>query len=100
MGIGVDGLIFFRLEISNVLLSQECLICFIFKIYVKISFEVAYMNFMLKKTKDKQPAIYKTLYIQQQLCDKIDMIASKNQTSWNNVVISMIESCLKENEQG
>ena len=58
------------------------------------------MNFTLKKTKDKQPATYKTLYIQQQLCDKIDIIASKNQTSWNNVVISMIESCLKEDNEG
>ena len=58
------------------------------------------MNFILKKTKDKKPTIYKTLYIQKDLSDKIEIIASNNETSWNNVVISMIESCLKSNEQG
>ena len=58
------------------------------------------MNFTLKKTKGKKPSIYKTLYIQQELSDKIEIIASNNQTSWNNVVISMIESCLKSNELG
>ena len=30
--------------------------------------------------------------------DKIEKIAAENDTSWNNVVISMIESCLAENE--
>lgn len=55
------------------------------------------MNFTLKKTKDKKPSVYKTLYIQQELSDQIETIAANNQTSWNNVVISMIESCLKPN---
>lgn len=55
------------------------------------------MNFTIKKTKGKKPSIYKTLYIQQELSDKIETIAANNQTSWNNVVISMIESCLKQN---
>ncbi len=58
------------------------------------------MNFTLKKTKDKKPTLYKTLYIQKELSDKIDAIAVKNGTSWNNVVISMIESCLKSNDAG
>ena len=56
------------------------------------------MNFKIKDTKQKEPAIYKTLYIKQALADKIEKIAIENETSWNNVVISMIESCLDENE--
>jgi len=58
------------------------------------------MNFTFKKTKDKKPTLYKTLYIQKELSDKIEIIASNNETSWNNVVISMIESCLKSNDEG
>ncbi len=52
------------------------------------------MNFVVKKTKQKKTSIYKTLYIQKELSDKIETIASNNETSWNNVVISMIEFCL------
>ena len=54
------------------------------------------MGFKLKNTKQKEPAIYKTLYIKQALADRIEKIAAENNTSWNNVVISMIESCLDE----
>ena len=56
------------------------------------------MAFKIKDTKQKEPAIYKTLYIKQALANKIEKIAVENETSWNNVVISMIESCLDENE--
>ena len=56
------------------------------------------MSFKIKDTKQKEPAIYKTLYIKQALADKIEKIAIENETSWNNVVISMIESCLNEND--
>ena len=42
------------------------------------------MDFGLKSTKNKEPTVYKTLY------------ATENNTSFNNVVVSMIESCLKE----
>ncbi len=56
------------------------------------------MKFELKKTQAKEESTYKTLYIKKNLVDKIDEIAKENETSWNNVVISMIESCLKENE--
>ena len=56
------------------------------------------MKFQLKNTKQKDPAIYKTLYIKQSLADKIEKIAEENKTSFNNVVISMIESCLEVNE--
>lgn len=55
------------------------------------------MNFELKNTKNKEPSIYKTLYLKSSLAEQIEKIASENQTSFNNVVVSMIESCLKEN---
>lgn len=57
------------------------------------------MKFEIKPTKGKNPvksAVYKTLYIKQNLVDQINQIAVENSTSFNNVVISMIESCLKE----
>ena len=41
---------------------------------------------------------YKTIYLRQTLIDKIDRIAAKHATSFNNVVVSMIESCLKDEE--
>jgi hypothetical protein len=55
-----------------------------------------HMKFELKKTKDKEETCYKTIYIKQTLVDKINQIASDNDTSFNNVVISMIEACLDE----
>ncbi len=54
------------------------------------------MKFELKRTKDKQETVYKTIYIKQTLVDQIDKIAKENDTSFNNVVVSMIESCLQE----
>lgn len=54
------------------------------------------MEFEIKKTKNKEPSIYKTLYIKHSLAEHIERIAKENETSFNNVVISMIESCLKE----
>jgi len=54
------------------------------------------MAFVLKKTREKETAVYKSLYIKENLVELIDKIAKENNTSFNNVVISMIESCLKE----
>ncbi|MGI5824198.1 MAG: hypothetical protein ACOX7J_01365 [Bacillota bacterium] len=56
------------------------------------------MKFQIKKTQIKDESDYKTLYIKKRLVDKIDKIAKENDTSWNNVVISMIESCLDDDE--
>lgn len=56
------------------------------------------MKFELKPTKKKQDSVYKTLYIKQNLVDQIDLIAKENNTSFNNVIISMIQSCLAEDE--
>lgn len=60
------------------------------------------MKFEIKPTRSKEPSIYKTLYLRRSLADRLEKIAAENQTSFNNVVVSMIESCLKEEyrEQG
>ncbi len=54
---------------------------------------------MLNRTQGKENTTYKSLYIKQSLVDAVDRIAKENNTSWNNVVISMIESCLSEEDE-
>jgi len=54
------------------------------------------MKFELKQPLGKAETVYKTLYIKRKLADQIEKIAADNKTSFNNVVVSMIESCLKE----
>lgn len=56
------------------------------------------MMFEIKKTKNKTEAINKSLYISSALAKQVQKIADDNSTSFNNVVISMIEACLKETE--
>jgi len=56
------------------------------------------MPFVPKKTKQKVEAGYKTIYLRQSVIDEIERIAKDNSTSFNNVVVSMIERCLEENE--
>ncbi len=53
------------------------------------------MKFVLKNTRGKEPSLYKTVYLKEELVRKIEKIAKENNTSFNNVVVSMIESCLK-----
>lgn len=55
-----------------------------------------HMNLKIKPTKNKEPASYKSLYIKKALIEKIEEIVKENNTSFNNVVISMIEECLKQ----
>ncbi len=52
------------------------------------------MKFVPKKTKDKNQSTYKTLYLKESLVKEIEKIAKENDTSFNNVVVSMIETCL------
>lgn len=54
------------------------------------------MSFVPRKTRQKVDAGYKTIYLKQSLIEKIDQIARDNSTSFNNVVVSMIEKCLEE----
>lgn len=57
------------------------------------------MSFQIKDTKKRVKHIYKTLYISETLVSKIDSLAYSNSTSFNNIIISMIESCLKDEEK-
>ena len=54
------------------------------------------MKFVPKSTKKKENSLYKSLYIKEELAKKIEEIAKDNNTSFNNVIISMIEFCLLE----
>lgn len=54
------------------------------------------MKFKIKHTQNKEPAGYKSLYIKYDLIHQIEEIAKKYNTSFNNVIISMIEECLKQ----
>jgi len=56
------------------------------------------MAFEIRRTKNKVETINKSLYISKVLADKVQQIANENNTSFNNIVVSMIESCLKEDE--
>jgi len=56
------------------------------------------MKFEIKRTKEKIKCSYKTLYISDDLIRRIAEIAGEHGTSFNNVVISMIESCLSGND--
>ena len=53
------------------------------------------MKFVPKKTKEKDPSTYKTLYLKECLVKEIEKIAKENDTSFNNVIVSMIETCLE-----
>ena len=57
------------------------------------------MGFKIKNTKEKVPSTYKYIYIKEDLVKKIDCIAKENNTSFNNIVISMIEACLEDYSQ-
>ncbi|MBQ7565678.1 MAG: hypothetical protein IJT18_01035 [Oscillospiraceae bacterium] len=54
------------------------------------------MKFEVKQTKNKEKSVYKTVYLKQALVDQINEIAKENKTSFNNVIVSMIEACLKK----
>ena len=57
------------------------------------------MPFTPKKTKNKVEAGYKTIYLPKSLIEKLEKMANDNSTSYNNVVVSMIEHCLEENDE-
>lgn len=49
------------------------------------------MAFTPKSTKQKVNASYKTLYIKNELVQKIDKLANEHNTSFNNIIISILE---------
>ncbi len=54
------------------------------------------MPFQPKKTRNKVESSYRTIYISDALREKVNALAQKNDTSFNNIVISMIEYCLND----
>ena len=60
-------------------------------------YEVNKMAFTPKPTKKKVEASYKTLYIKDELSEKITALAKEHNTSFNNIVISILEDFFKTN---
>ena len=58
------------------------------------------MEFKIEKTRKKVECSYKTLYLSDAIIHKIEEIAQENDTSFNNVVVSMIKYCLEEKKGG
>lgn len=56
------------------------------------------MDFKPKPTKKKVEASYKTLYIKNELSEKISKLALEYDTSFNNIVISILENFFEDNE--
>ena len=57
------------------------------------------MAFIPKETKKKEVALHRSLYIKESLMKEVEKIANDNNTSINNVIISMIEACLKDTKK-
>lgn len=54
------------------------------------------MPFKPEMAKAKKGSVYKTLYISEDLVEKVDRLAAENGVSFNKMVVTMIEYCLKE----
>ena len=49
--------------------------------------------------KAKKQKVIKSLYLPEELAETVEKLAAENNTSFNNMVVSMIEYCLKDMEQ-
>ena len=56
------------------------------------------MAFTIKPTKRKKESVNRSIYLRKEVHDNVLKIAAENDTSFSNVVVSMIEYCLKEQE--
>ena len=54
------------------------------------------MSIKINFNKEKVYAGYKTIYLRNDCIEKIEKIANENNTSFNNVIVNMINYCLKE----
>ena len=57
------------------------------------------IKFEIKKTRRKEERGYRTLHMKRSLLEQIEAIAAAHNTSFNNVVISMIEACLCDEQK-
>lgn len=53
------------------------------------------MTIKINFEKEKISSSYKTIYLKDYIIDDINKISYENNTSFNNVVVKMIEYCLK-----
>lgn len=51
------------------------------------------MSIYINMKKNRVEASYKTVYLKNDLIEKLDRIAKENDTSFNNVVVNMLEYC-------
>ena len=51
-----------------------------------------------KTNKEEKGIVNRSIYLSKEVHDKVLKIAAENDTSFSNVVVSMIEYCLKEQE--
>lgn len=58
--------------------------------------EVVIISINLDYKKQKVKASYKSLYLKNDLIEQVEEIAKKNNTSFNNIIVSMIEYCVKK----
>ncbi len=56
------------------------------------------MSFKPKATKGKVKSGYKTLYITDELVQKINELAKEHETSFNNIVVSILEDFFEKNQ--
>ena len=56
------------------------------------------MLFSLKPDNKKTTKIYRSIYISESLVEKVEQLANANDTSFNNMVISIIENFLSGDE--
>lgn len=54
------------------------------------------MSFTPEQVNKREESATRSIYIKRSLIDRIEKIAAENKTSFSNVVVSMIESCLKD----
>lgn len=54
------------------------------------------MPFQPKKTRNKVESAYKSIYLRQTVIDELNALAVKHNTSFNNIVVTMIDQCLEE----
>ncbi len=58
------------------------------------------MPFKIEDNRGKAHRVYKTLYLSVEMKERLEQLAAEHNTSCNNIIVSMIEYCLAELEEG
>lgn len=54
------------------------------------------MPFKPQKTRNKVESVYKSIYLKRTTIEELDKLAAKYHTSFNNIVVTMVEDRLEE----